>query len=223
MDLLEVRRKVIIIKLSDTNTGQIQLGSWSDSPFISISPVFDAYKGHNGQLSAGEKPFDHDKKIFWKLDENDLVKLNNYIIPSIENEEIKAAQIEHKSFNGKFPKRTLEIGMSKEFPVGYIELCMYNEQDQFDYSVIFDFAADKENSSFITNPDENGQGEENIITLFWDKFSKFIEGGLTKKMTEVPTESNSFNSSPSKAPSYPSRGTNQVSTGGKKLYKKERK
>ena len=146
------------VELYDSINSQLKLGYWKGQGFISLSPMFDAYRksiADGSPISKGERVYNYDKKIFFQLSIMDVEELL-YCIERLKTETNRYFTLHHKFSDDKnYSYRTLEIGYTDDYKDGFVELAVYDGNGAIEHSVIFDFAGlyNDKNRQRMTVPD----------------------------------------------------------------------
>jgi hypothetical protein len=183
-----------IISLRDMNSGLLRLGIWNNSFFISLDPVFKAYKGKTRESLEeniqDDKIFNSEGKIFFSFTIYDFFKLKE-IMRRIEKEEISAGSISHDTAK---IRKDFEIGYDNNGDI-YIQLSEYNSEGTvIEKCIDFSFVDD----TYIENPGE--KESQGAICVRWEILKKFIDNSINHLTS--PRTNNMNTSSQSKYKSF---------------------
>jgi len=181
-------------RYNDMENSQLTLGYYNELPFLSMSPVFEAQKGRDLSklpLQEGEKIFNHDNKIFFQLDLDDLIKITEGI-RLIDEEGAISFSLTHRGFKGDSIK-VLEMGATEE--TGFY-LKMTHKTPESKNVIFFSFEAFLPEQGIIKVKDKHGKVVDHDLPIYASEFEEFIEKSkfVALKIMAPTDDKNNFGS-----------------------------
>jgi len=166
---------------SNFKYGSLSLGIYNNSPFLSVSPVFEAYKDFQGIPEKNSRVFNSAEKIFFPLDFASIEKLLEGL-RLLEAGVITAFVIE-RTYNDEKSYKSLTIGKFEDYPLGYLSLNS-SETDQDgnvrENEIFYDLGEEdtsykKENSSILVVNHGGTEFTEMQVPWLLNAIKSFLE------------------------------------------------
>lgn len=173
-------RSVQVLQFNDTSSCKLEMAFWQPDitkdeiiPLISLTPPYDAYKGHTGQIEAGAKVFNYEKKISISLGGLvfPLIKsLKNYI----DTYEDTNIAVYTSSMEGR---KELHLVLNEK--QNTLKVTSFNKEGKILNKVIFNFSFEDPNfqSTFIDSLGSKEQ-EEYFYPVRLELFLRFLEKSI---------------------------------------------